>query len=71
MQEADAEMSVVGVAFRGGVRALEVEERFPELRAVMLGFGLVTGRKNQHLLYNFIFIFCLHPVELTRSSTTV
>ena len=51
MQEADAEISVVGVAFRGGVRVLEVEERFPELRAVMLGFGLgETIRKNRRVL---------------------
>ena len=37
MQEADAEMSVVGVVSRGGVGSLEVEERFTVGRAVMLG----------------------------------
>ena len=37
MQEADAEMSVVGEVFRGGVGGLEVEERFMVGRAVMLG----------------------------------
>ena len=36
MQEADAEMSVVGVVFRGGVGGLEVEDRFTGGRAVML-----------------------------------
>ena len=36
MQEADAEMSVVGVVSRGGVGSLEVEERFTVGRAVML-----------------------------------
>ena len=37
MQEADAEMSVVGVVLRGGVGGLEVEERCTGGRAVMLG----------------------------------
>ena len=36
MQEADAEMSVVGVVFRGGVGGLKVEDRFTGGRAVML-----------------------------------
>ena len=41
MQEADAEINVVGVEFRGAVGGLEVEERFVKLgRAVMLGFML-------------------------------
>lgn len=39
MQEADAEVSVVGVVFRGGVGGLEVEERFARGRAVMLAFN--------------------------------
>lgn len=38
MQEADAEINVVGVVFRGVVGVLEVEERFARLgRAVILG----------------------------------
>ena len=37
MQDADAEMSVVGVVFKSGVGGLEVEERFTRGRAVMLG----------------------------------
>ena len=37
MQEADAEISVVGVVSRGGGGGLEVEERFTVGRAVMLG----------------------------------
>ena len=37
MQEADAEMSVVGVVFRGGIGGLEVVERFSGSRVVMLG----------------------------------
>ena len=41
MQEADAEINVVGVVFRGAAGGLEVEERFVRLgRAVMLGFML-------------------------------
>ena len=41
VQEADAEINVVGVEFRGAVGGLEVEERFVKLgRAVMLGFML-------------------------------
>ena len=41
MQEADAEINVVGVECRGAVGDLEVEERFVRLgRAVMLGFRL-------------------------------
>ena len=44
MQEADAEINVVGVVFRGAVGGLEVEERFVKLgRAVMLGFMLQHG----------------------------
>ena len=41
MQEADAEINVVGAEFRGAVGGLEVDERFVKLgRAVMLGFIL-------------------------------
>lgn len=43
MQEADAEVSVVGVVFRGGVGGLEVEERFARGRAVMLAFNSQRG----------------------------
>ena len=37
MQEADAEISVVGVTLRGGAGGLEAEERLAEGRAAMLG----------------------------------
>ena len=36
MQKADADMSVVGVVFRGAIGVLEVEDRFTGGRAVML-----------------------------------
>ena len=45
MQEADAEISVVGVLSRGGVGGLEVEERFSVGRAVMLG-SMSMGQDN-------------------------
>lgn len=46
MQEADAEINVVGVVIRGGVGGLEVEERFRGLgRAVMLAVLVYIPRR--------------------------
>ena len=43
MQEADAEVSVVGVVLKGGDGGLEVEERLAKGRVVMLAFNSQCG----------------------------
>lgn len=59
MQEADADINVVGVELRGGVGSLEVEERFVRLgRAVMLGVISRSGHES-YVLY------CVHPTTRT------
>ena len=53
MQEADAEINVVGVEFRGAVGGLDVDERFVKLgRAVMLGFMLQDANFRRECTYN-------------------
>ena len=79
MQEADAEINVVGVEFRGAVGGLEVEERFVKLgRAAMLVcyktqcfaeiVGTLKRNKDQRSLQT---AFKLHRIYANHSSCDI